>query len=230
MNEMKTLWILCGVLTLASIPYLYADGASITSQQCAGCHALTQPDYEALGTGERAGRSAPPLFYAGNKFRREWLESWLQQPARLRPAGYYPPTHVKKDGEGDRVDNTGLPRHPALDAGQAAQVADYLMTLRGRDELIAEDHYQPGPVSLRMGMMDFRKFKGCNACHQDAPGEGGVSGPELHDAWQRLQPAFLSSYIQNPAAWDPHSMMPVPGMNEPAVHKLVNYLKAIGEQ
>ena len=81
-----------------------------------------------------------------------------------------------------------------------------------------------------MGQMNFGKFKGCDACHQDAPGEGGLSGPELYTAWQRLQPAFIASYMGNPVAWDPHTLMPKGDLNAASVKKIADYLKVIGEK
>jgi cytochrome c2 len=122
-----------------------------------------------------------------------------------------------------------LTEHPALSATDAKGVTQFLMTLRPFDERIAAQTYQPGEIALRMGQMNFGKFKGCNGCHRDAPAEGGVSGPELYSAWNRLQPAFMTSFIADPLAWDPYTIMPRSGINESEVHKLVNYLKALQE-
>lgn len=206
----------------------YADGSAIVLDRCTACHATTKPDFKAGDIDERLQRKAPPLYYAGNKYRHEWLLAWLQAPVRLYPAGYQIGAAVRSGADGDTVDTSKLVEHPVLDEAEAAQVADYLLGLKPYDELIAQDKYTPGTVAQRMGMMDFRKFKGCNACHRDEPETGGFSGPELHTAWKRLQPAFISSYIVNPVAWDPHTIMPVGKMNEAAAHKLVNYLKLIG--
>lgn len=206
-----------------------ADGASIAREQCGSCHALERPDYEALGPSERLARQAAPLYFAGNKYRQEWLLQQLQTPERINPAGYLPHASVISTPEGDMPDEANLYQHMTLSASEAAEVTDYLMSLRPYDNLIAQDSYEPGSVAMRMGQMDFRKFKGCDACHQDVPGTGGFSGPQLHTVWQRLQPAYISSYLQQPTAWDPNSIMPVPQMNEQAIHKLVHYLKLIGE-
>lgn len=221
-----------GILTLlAALPFgAHADTAAEVKVQCGSCHALEAPDYAALGIRERIERKGPPLHYAGNKFRREWLVSWLQNPVRIRPAGVYPPANVRVTAEGDVIDEARLSKHPALPPSQAEAVADYLMGLRPFDDRIKAQTYQPGSIALRLGQMNFGKFKGCDGCHQDAPGRGGVSGPELYTAWQRLQPAFISAYIADPAAWDPYSMMPKGDLNEDSVHKLANYLKAIGEK
>lgn len=206
-----------------------ADVAGDVQQQCSTCHALKH-DYATPAIQERAERKAPPLDYSGNKFQRAWLVSWLQNPTRIRLAGVFPPAHVKKGPDGDAVDAASLPKHPAVPAAQAEAMADYLMTLKPFDDLIKAETYQPGTIAERMGKMNFGKFKGCDACHQDAPNSGGVSGPELYTAWKRLQPAFISSYIGNPVAWDPHTMMPKGDANADAVHKLANYLKVIGEK
>lgn len=215
------------VVPLLLLPLLsQADGAEMAASNCGQCHALEKP--AAINIEERLQRKAPPLYFAGNKYRQEWLVQWLQEPERIHPAGYYPLVAIEATADGDVVATEELQQHQSLNAADATAVADYLMTLKPYDELLASDNYSPGTVSARMGQMDFRKFKGCNACHQDASGEGGLSGPVLHNAWQRLQPNFISSFIQDPTAWDPAAMMPVPQMTESAVHKLVHYLHVIG--
>jgi cytochrome c2 len=223
------LWFSLGLIF--SLPLVaHADPAALVQEKCAACHALAAPDFAAGGIAERAQRKAPPLYSAGNKFRREWLAAWLQKPARIRPAGVFPAAHVQSTPKGDTVDAAALPAHPALAAAEAEAAAAYLMTLKPYDKLIQAENYEPKGIAARMGQMNFGKFKGCDGCHQDAPGRGGVSGPELHSAWQRLQPAFISAYIANPTAWDPHSMMPGAELNADAVHKLADYLKVIGEK
>jgi mono/diheme cytochrome c family protein len=229
MNVFSAFPRLAAAALLAASPAVLA-GSPLLEQKCASCHALAAPDYAAAGLKERIERKAPPRHYAGNKFRREWLVAWLQKPARIRPAGVFPPAHVKPGPKGDTVDEATLPAHPALSAAEAEQAATELMALRAFDARIQAETYEPGSVSLRLGQMDFGKFKGCAGCHQDAPGRGGVSGPELYTAWQRLQPKFISAYIAAPNAWDPHSMLPAPDLQPDAIRKLANYLKAIGEE
>lgn len=221
---------------LAALPALLAMQTAISGtadwvqENCAGCHALQQDTYEDQEIETRAERKGPPLFYAGNKFREEWLQTWLQNPGRIRPAGDYPPAHIETvDGE-DRIDTASLPDHPALETERAGEVAGYLMTLRARDELIESVEYEPGNIAWRLGQMNFVKFNNCIACHQDEEGYGGVSGPELYTAWERLQPAFIASYITDPVAWDPHTLMPGQDLNKPAVQKLVDYLKLLVEE
>ncbi len=216
-------------LLMAGLPLAAnADAAADAQAQCGECHALTH-DYATAPLVERADRKAPPLDYAGNKFQREWLVSWLQSPTRIRPAGEFPSAHVKSGPDGDVIDADTLVKHPSVTADQAAAMADYLMTLKPFDNLIEAETYKPGTIAKRMGQMNFGKFKGCDACHQDAAGVGGFSGPELYTAWQRLQPAFIASYMGNPVAWDPHTLMPKGNINAASVQKIADYLKVIGE-
>jgi mono/diheme cytochrome c family protein len=205
------------------------DTAEEVQASCGGCHALEQPDYGSLGLTERAEREAPPLFYAGNKFREEWLTAWLAAPERLRPAGVFAPRHTISTPEGDAVDESTLIAHPALPPEKASEVAAYLLTLKPFDALLAAQTYEPGTIAQRMGQMNFSKFKGCDSCHRDEPDYGGASGPELYTAWERLQPAFISAYIEDATAFDPHTMMPKSGLNADEVHKLANYLKVLAE-
>lgn len=208
-----------------------ADGAATVMSECAACHTIEEPDFAAVGISERLTRKAPPLYFAGNKYREEWLVQWLQKPENNYLAGYFPSAAAYLDtAEGEVPDTASLPEHVALDSSAATEVAAYLMTLQGRSELIATVDYTPGKVAKRMGTMDFRKFKACDSCHQDAKGEGGFSGPTLYNAWNRLQPEFIASFIQDPLAWDANSIMPVMEMNSGAVNKLADYLKLIGEE
>lgn len=211
-----------------NIGAVWADTASEVASRCGGCHQLQPPAQDDLAA--RSERQAPPLYYAGDKFREDWLSNWLQKPTRLRPAGDFPAAHVKATPDGDVIDSQTLVDHPALDANTAPRFAKHLMTLTAKSELLAQESYQPGRISERMGAMDFIKFKGCGACHQDTPKYGGLSGPELYTAWQRLQPAFIASYIRDPLAWEPRSLMPNKHLKTPQIHKLVDYLRVIGEK
>lgn len=205
------------------------NGAEFIAQKCAGCHAVT-PGEGTAGIEERAKRSGPPLYYAGNKYREDWLRRWLQAPTRIYPSGFFPPNHVRTTSEGDVVDEASLVTHPVLGPEDAEAVTGYLMELKPFEARLAAESYEPGTVPLRMGQLDFRRFKGCNACHQDVPEEGGVSGPELHTAWMRLNPDFIVSFIRDPTLWNPDTMMPVLEMNDTAIQKLANYLNTIAEE
>ncbi|MCB1381049.1 MAG: c-type cytochrome [Alphaproteobacteria bacterium] len=220
--------------TLPTLSARAADSASASNvaatvaSKCGACHQLTGPEDRSIST--RDERKGPPLFYAGNKFRKDWLARWLVDPVRIRPAGDTPMKHARSTPEGDVIDESKLTEHPRLSPGEAAQVTDYLMTLKPNDKLIAAESYTEANVSPRMGAMDFVKFKGCGGCHMDTAKDGGVSGPELYTAWQRLQPEFIASYIRDPVAWEARSIMPNKHLADGPINKLVNYLRSVGAE
>lgn len=220
---------LAGTLSVSLSPLAYgAEADGFLAERCGGCHQLDPPADAALDA--RKQRKAPPLFYAGNKFRQEWLVSWLQNPTRIRPAGDYPPAHIKRGEKGDVVDEASFAPHPALNEEDAERAAESLAAKTPNADLIAAEAFEPVRISKRIGEMDFVKFKGCAACHKDTPKYGGVSGPELYTAWRRLQPEYITSYIRNPAAWEPRSLMPNLHLQTGAINKLASYLKLIGAE
>jgi hypothetical protein len=127
------------------------------------------------------------------------------------------------------VDAATLPEHPAVSAEDAGAIAGALMKLTPYTGKLDAVAYEPGSISWRMGNLNFGKFNGCDACHRDAPDFGGVSGPELYTVWDRLQPKFIASFITDPVAWDPHTLMPGNDLNPAVVQKLTDYLKVNGE-
>lgn len=232
-----TAWSMPLIAAAATLPALTARAeksaspveiAAGVASKCGACHQLSGPGDTTIST--RDERKGPPLFYAGNKFRKEWLANWLANPVRIRPAGDTPIAHVMSTSEGDAIDESTLADHPRLSVNEAAKVTDYLMSLKPNDNLIAAEKVTQLNVSPRMGAMDFVKFKGCGGCHMDTATDGGVSGPELYTAWQRLQPEFIASYIRDPVAWEPRSIMPNKHLADGPIDKLVNYLRIIGEE
>lgn len=209
--------LLSGTLFAAEIPTA-ANG-------CQSCHTIERSTAinELVQT-----HDVPTLFYAGNKFRRDWLIAWLQNPTSIRPTGGFYANHVTTVNGEDVLDESSIASHISLSTTDAEVVADWLMSLAPNQALLdAETDYTPGSVSPRLGAMDFVKFKGCGGCHRDTPEYGGLSGPELYGAWQRLQPAFIVSYIRNPSAWDARSIMPNRGLGDTQIYKLTDYLHTL---
>lgn len=208
-------------LLLATAAAHAAEGPQVLEQQCAECHALQAPassDLDRLWS-----RKGPDLHYAGDKFQRAWLVGWLEAPTRVRPAGAFYRHHLKDGADGDVVDEATLAEHPKLDKASAEAVADALLALRAPG-LVEAGAYKGEAVSATMGAMFFGKLRGCAACHQDAPGRGGQSGPELYTASSRLNADYVYSYIKRPQSFDPHVWMPDPGLVESDLQRLTGYL------
>lgn len=205
------------------------DGMGLLQSYCSECHNLTGPAPSTLE--ELRQRKAPDLFYAGNKYRQEWLEGWLQEPTRIRPAGVFYADNVIDGDDGiDAIDEGKLVDHMPLRAQDAATAAAALMTLRAGDDLMNPGEYKEGTISLSMGEMMFDKFRGCLACHQIEPEYGGRSGPEVYTAAKRLQADWMISYMRNPQAWDPRTFMPNRHLTDADLQKLVHYMRALAEE
>lgn len=217
------------VLALAASGSAQADpGSDLLNSRCAGCHDLTGPAPTTLHA--LWARKAPDLFYAGNKFRPEWLRAWLQRPTRIRPAGEFYVDHIKRGPKHDVIDPSTLKPHMALSAADAGLATDALMRLKAHDDLIAKETIEPGTISKSMGEMVFNKFLGCMGCHEIEPGYGGLSGPEVYTAGARLQPKFIASYIRSPQAWDPRIWMPNRNLSDHNIQKLVRYFQVLAKE
>ncbi len=215
------------LLLVAVMPAVAQTVTGFVKEQCAVCHNLTGPSPETLA--ELQQRKGPDLYYAGNKYREQWLVEWLQEPKRIRPAGMFYGNHIRTSESGDVVDGSTLVSHMKLDETQAKDVAKVLMSMKGKSELIKGGSYRDGKISVSMGEMMFDKFRGCMACHEIEPGYGGSSGPEVYTVAERLQADYLISFMRNPVAWDKRTMMPRRPLKESDLQKFVHYFRALAK-
>lgn len=235
--------ILSTILAVIISPALASAGemgAKILEQRCAKCHNLTGPAPQTIR--DLWERDAPDLFFAGNKFRREWLVEWLQKPVRIRPAGVNylrtinsTPKHLdpKKGPKYDVLWGKVLKplQHLTLKKEEAESTADALMQLRAHDELVSGKKLDTSKkVNLDRGEVLIDKIYGCFSCHQIEPGYGGYTGPELYTAGARLQPAFMLSYITRPKNWDPKIWMPNGHVKPDDLQRIVNYLILLSKE
>ena len=225
---MNRMLIALGMVIGMIQPVLADGGMDILKGQCVSCHNLTGPAPQTLQA--LWARKGPDLFYAGNKYRKEWLVKWLQKPTQIRPAGEFYEDHIKPGEKRDVVDPSTLKPHVSLSAADAEAVADTLMTMKPNSDLIAKEKIEDGTISISMGEMAFNKFLGCMACHRIEPDYGGLSGPELYTAGERLQPEYIASYIRSPQAWDPKIWMPNKHVSDMNIQKLVHYLEALSKE
>jgi mono/diheme cytochrome c family protein len=200
-----------GALLLLSLghPALALDGKAIVAERCASCHDTTGPAPSTLDG--VLGRKAPDLFYAGSKFNRSWLVGWLKSPTLIRQAGTMFLDHIAVENGKDTIRADSVEPCPAnLSPDEAVAVADYLMTLT--DPAMATGAVGSGekfsePQAYRL----FSKQLPCIGCHTVKRGKrtlGGVSGPSLTDAGDRLNPDWVYARIENPQYWDPKTWMP----------------------
>ena len=204
------------LLLMAKQDTAYAiDGKAIVESECASCHNMTGPAPTTVDG--VIGRKAPDLFYAGSKFQREWLVGWLQAPTQIRAAGTMFLNHVGSDEGKDRIAEESIKSCAAkLSSDTARAVSDHLMTLK--DETMKVGIVDPTKkFSMSKARLLFTKQLPCSGCHQARFGKraiGGVSGPLLTEAGQRLNPDWIYARIENPQYWDPKTWMPKIGMSD----------------
>ncbi len=222
--------VLAGVtvpLWMSAASPAQAAGMEKLEAQCSSCHALSKP---ANPTVDRLWeRKGPDLWYAGLKFERDWLEQWLQSPTPIRPGGVMWFNHAKPGEPRDTIDTASVPAHPAVSAAEASELADALMTLKP-DGLVTPGAFNPEGVNMMMGKMAFGKLRGCVACHQDKPGEGGPSGPSLAEAGRRLQADFVYAYTKDPQAFDRFIWMPRLTLSDTDLQRLTGYVMSLGKE
>jgi len=217
------------------------NGAEILKARCAYCHDMKGPAPQTIR--QLWKRDAPDLFYAGNKFRREWLVEWMQKPVRVRPAGVNylrainsTPTSLMKTKKGRKYDVLWGKylkplQHEELTKPEAEAVADVLMALKPHYDLTASVTLDESKqVTLDQGEILIDKVYGCQSCHQIEPGYGGYTGAELYTAGRRLQPEFMLSYIKRPKNWDPKIWMPNGHVKPDDLQKIVNYLILLSKE
>lgn len=173
-----------------------AEGKTIfTSKNCGGCHLTTGPNTDKTFE-DKLKRKGPDLWFAGSKFKKDWLAGWLKDPKPVRPMEY---NSIEKKNAGN---------HAKLSDKEAADVAEYLMTLTSKD--VAKGAVEDGKPNIQ-GKIVFEKTQGCYGCHPVTKAGkvvGGLSGPSFVDAGKRLQGDFIYAYLKNPKALIPVKRMP----------------------
>jgi mono/diheme cytochrome c family protein len=192
--------LLVGIFWFATqASYIFADvaggEAAFKQQGCGDCHYTQGPAREKT-IEDQLAKKGPELWYAGSKFNQPWLTAWLAQPTNIRLLKY------------NSLDEKNPGGHAALSEADAAQVSEFLMSL-------TSDAVEVGvikPKSHPKGKLIFKKKMPCAGCHQYEDRKkvlGGLSGPSLVGAGERLNPDWIYAYLANPKVFKPVRMMPV---------------------
>jgi mono/diheme cytochrome c family protein/outer membrane murein-binding lipoprotein Lpp len=172
---------------------------------CLGCHNLA-------GQG---GTMAPNLVYEGSKARGDWLLSFLRQPHQIRP-----------------LMQARMPTFP-LTEQEAVNLRDYIMTafLDERVPKAAQVAQVITPDLAAQGEKLYWEKYPCFTCHQIQGKVGGAAvGPDLTNAWKRLNPDWMVQWIKNPQGFDPATLMPNLGVTDAEAIALVAYLESVSRQ
>ncbi len=207
---------------LAFVHSAWATPELVKEKACGQCHRFTpdQPEGNIKG---------PDLFYAGNKLRKEWLMNYLQKPEPIRQAGYITdPGFLKAEPE------IAVP-HPSLNEEEAKKMADYLSSLKFAD--LPEGVVDSEPLSKGKRVRTKIKFErsyGCSSCHQtiNLAGKirGGVSGPSLVDAGNRLQADWVFHWLTQQKKFQKKTRMPVFQLEKDVVILLTKYIMSMKKE
>lgn len=202
-NNQRIFWL---VLILTGIhTQVLADPAAgkkiFDDQKCTTCHQISGP-VKTVPVSERTTIKGPPLWFAGSKFKQEWLLSWLEKPVPIRRVKY----GTLEKGNND---------HPALPNADAAQVGEYLMSLT--DPELETGVVEAEKLARRKAFSAnklFAKKQVCYGCHlyPSNQGEiGGFTGPSLVGAGSRLQLDWIIHFLKDNLRYYPNGRMPMYG-------------------
>ena len=165
----------------------------------------------------RRSKKAPDLIWAGNKYQREWLVNWLQNPdQKLYPLGF--DFNVKRKG-----------KHLSLSNSEANIVADFLGSLKG--SRVKEGVMQSGtPEELERGKQLYQEHA-CQNCHWTPANnrrgyKGGKSSTSLIKMGVRLQADWVYRFNQNPNDFVPDSgaYIPSPPISDEDIYAITAYM------
>ena len=197
---------------------ILSNASLIEEKKCAACHRLSKIENEKKG---------PDLFYAGNKFQSGWLEEYLQNPVTLRKTGTINNPYFLK-GE---LQN--LQQHPILNKNDAVNITQELMaiTLPGFPE------EQINPLTkgqIAKTKYEFERTFGCISCHQSinlaGKPRGGISGPSLVNAGNRLKKNWVANWLKNPKIFSNKNRMPVYKMDNETRLRFTKFIMTLKKE
>lgn len=186
----------------------FVDLKKTGDEKCLVCHSKETTSLRPIG---------PNIGHEGSKLKKEWLTQFLKQPERLRPIGYVPFSKAK------------MPNFYFTDEEVDALVA-YLMTLKdeGIQPNVLAGWDPTDPAEIENGEFLFIEQYACDGCHKrSSDGEGGIVGPELSYALERIRPEWLFYWIKNPQAIRPDTPMPNFNMPDGDIRSILAFLYSV---
>jgi cbb3-type cytochrome oxidase cytochrome c subunit len=179
-----------------------------------------------LSSKENKSDKGPDLFYAGNKFYKNWVKKFLQSPTVIREANIF----SESDFLGEKK-NASNP-HVALAKEGAERVANFLMTLRLPNLEVGKVNNEPLSKGERaQTKMLFERRFGCISCHRalNLVGKvrGGVSGPSFVNSGLRLKPDWIFNWLKTPQKFMREGRMPVFDLDDQTTIRITKYIYGI---
>ena len=200
---------------------ILSHASLIQEKKCSECHRLSH---------DGAEKNGPDLFYAGNKYQASWLKQYLQNPITIRSAGSVEDPDFLK----------GIPpanslKHIALPEEDAEQISQELMVLMPLDLPKEVDRLEPLTNGQKAKIKyQFERTFSCISCHQSlnlaGKVRGGISGPSLVNAGNRLQASWVASWLKSPKIFTNKSRMPIYKMEDDVRLQLTQFLMTLKDE
>ena len=206
--------LLCWMSALSA----WAGFEEIDKKGCKDCHRFSSK--------EKQTKEGPDLFYAGDKFHRNWLKEFLKSPVVIRKVVYIPEAdHPSGKSEANQP-------HVALTKDESDRISDYLMTFRLPGLEIGKIDEEPLSKDERaQAKILFERNFGCISCHETlnlvGKVRGGVSGPSLVDSGLRLKPDWIFHWLKTPKKFLSKGRMPVFDLDEETASRITKYILSI---
>jgi mono/diheme cytochrome c family protein len=197
---------------------VHASAGVLEKKGCGSCHRLHSKEKNTSST-------APDLYYAGNKFQSKWLRQFLKNPDVIRPAGF-----ITDPGLLQAED---LPPHPSFTEQEAITLTEQLISLKiSKPALVGAEPLSKG---LRAKIKyQFERTFGCISCHQSlnlaGKVRGGISGPSLVDAGNRLQADWIADWLNRPEVYKMNGRMPRYKMDSTTLDQLTRFLMTLKKE
>ena len=192
-----------------------AEPEEISTNGCRECHRLSSK--------EKKSDKGPDLFYAGDKFYKNWLTKFLQSPKVIREVNVF--------SESDFLNKKHKASNPhvALAKEGAERVANFLMTLRLPNLEVGKVNKEPLSKGERAKTkILFERSFGCISCHRTlnlvGKVRGGVSGPSLVNSGLRLKPDWIFHWLKTPQKFMYEGRMPVYDLDEETTIRITKYI------
>jgi len=150
---------------------------------------------------------APDLTLEGSRAQRQWIVDFLKNPQTLRPTLTY------------RMPQFNIPTE------EATVLADYLqMVMQSPQVNLAANQTKPyTPQMADLGKQLFQVKYQCQSCHTIGS-TGGYVGPNLSNAGNWLNPAWIEEWLKDPQSLVPGSIEPQRDLTDEERTALTAYL------
>ncbi|MGR3309510.1 MAG: c-type cytochrome, partial [Candidatus Brocadiales bacterium] len=190
----------------------------VYEKRCLTCHNIR-------GEG---GTFAPPWDPEGSKLKASWVANFLQTPDIIRPIlQQMPKLGITEEEAKSAVDfiESNFTMPPFGITEKEAQIAkDYIKESFVVGD-VPTDLFKEGEVNetrAEKGKKFYDEY-GCNACHAIGP-VGGVIGPSLTNAGDRLEPNWVYWHLKNSRHAALDTVEPLFKLTDAEITNLVHFL------